>query len=590
MTAASLITGAGNESQSLNQPNTNTQVISFTKPANLAAGQRMVAVIGYQNNSLGNSTVITLPGSGVTWTRISTAYTVLDDANRRPSYVYLSDPVTNPATEPSTYDFTTNGTSARAIGYLCLATGVHTTYPQATATGGGWCTTASATASQSRTIDGFTADIDEVLSIAYVHWQTNSSGPNGTTWTGATEVFDGSTLLTTNTHSELSVATITGTTAGAVTAPVATLGGVLTVANGAGQVVALRRAARFTTTMQTIAHRGIATYVHGAAGQAATEEESIVGIDTMMAANGQTAEACVIGVEFDARLPSDVSTTGRIVLCHDATVDRTSPNGSTGTVALMTTAELEDAGMTFLDDMLDHIMANYPTIPSILVQHETAASTPLVSRIVSVLNGYPAWFRAKIVVMTDDGTFAFSNIRAAGWTGRVGSYGMSAANWATFSGDFATYGTSTDGNSALPVGFTDPGDAAYVTNRSHIATMIGDGYQAGASTIVDVATMDYANHDGVTLMLTDDPARMLSLYDTPMGEGAPDEPAEETTEASGAGGWNGLLAIVKENARTSLAIFKREADTLCPLDGTLLLQGPPSQPGVRYCPWDGWRG
>jgi len=501
MTAASLLTGAGNESLKPYLESSFGQTIVFDKPSNLAAGQRMIAVVGFQNNSLGNSTTLTPPGTGVAWTRLGPVYTQTGDSGRRISGIYISDVVTSPGSEPSTYPFTTNAPSSRRVGALRIASNVHPNYPDAISSA--W-TGSSASTSQDRTLTTYSTALDDILNLAYIHWQTNSSTPRSTTWTNGTEISDQATISTgTATHSVLTEATTLKATAGAVTAPMATLSGTSTVANGAGYMVGLRPADKYTVTTEVIAHRGIATLEHGAANQGATEEESIAGLTTLMSDN-----PLVNGVEIDARLPSDWASTGKVVLCHDTTVNRTSPNASTGTVSSMTTAQLVTAQMTFLDAYLAHIAANVTTLTTIMVQHYTNASTSELTPIVNVLNAQPAWLKARILVMTDNSNFAMDEIRAAGWTGRIGSYGMSAANWATYEPEFAA-------NNA-EVGFTDPGDAAYVTNRAHIATMISDGYASGGSTISNVDTMDLCVADGCSLILTDDPRRALSLYTTPL--------------------------------------------------------------------------
>lgn len=52
-------------------------------------------------------------------------------------------------------------------------------------------------------------------------------------------------------------------------------------------------------------------------------------------------------------------------------------------------------------------------------------------------------------------------------------------------------------------------------------------------------------------------------------------------------GWD-LLSILRSNAQTQ-AYYDQQAPVACPNDGTPLQLGPPSQPGVWFCPFDGWR-
>lgn len=52
--------------------------------------------------------------------------------------------------------------------------------------------------------------------------------------------------------------------------------------------------------------------------------------------------------------------------------------------------------------------------------------------------------------------------------------------------------------------------------------------------------------------------------------------------------WLQLHAILREQAAEA-DYYATQAPAACPHDGTPLLQGPPSEPGVLYCPHDGWR-
>lgn len=52
-------------------------------------------------------------------------------------------------------------------------------------------------------------------------------------------------------------------------------------------------------------------------------------------------------------------------------------------------------------------------------------------------------------------------------------------------------------------------------------------------------------------------------------------------------GWD-LYSTLQEQAQYA-DYYKTTLPVACPNDGTPLLEGPPSQPGVLYCPHDFWR-
>jgi len=49
-----------------------------------------------------------------------------------------------------------------------------------------------------------------------------------------------------------------------------------------------------------------------------------------------------------------------------------------------------------------------------------------------------------------------------------------------------------------------------------------------------------------------------------------------------------LLSTLQEQAQYA-DYYKTQPPVACPNDGTPLLAGPPSQPGVLYCPFDFWQ-
>ena len=51
---------------------------------------------------------------------------------------------------------------------------------------------------------------------------------------------------------------------------------------------------------------------------------------------------------------------------------------------------------------------------------------------------------------------------------------------------------------------------------------------------------------------------------------------------------NDLLSTLQEQGAYQ-EYYATTLPTACPNDGTPLLEGPPSEPGVLYCPHDGWQ-
>jgi hypothetical protein len=54
------------------------------------------------------------------------------------------------------------------------------------------------------------------------------------------------------------------------------------------------------------------------------------------------------------------------------------------------------------------------------------------------------------------------------------------------------------------------------------------------------------------------------------------------------GGWYGLDSTLKEQAQY-IEYYKSMPPVACPNDGVPLKEGPPSEPGILYCPDDGWQ-
>jgi hypothetical protein len=51
---------------------------------------------------------------------------------------------------------------------------------------------------------------------------------------------------------------------------------------------------------------------------------------------------------------------------------------------------------------------------------------------------------------------------------------------------------------------------------------------------------------------------------------------------------NDLLATLQEQAQY-IDYYKSMPPVACPRDGTPLLNGPPGEPGILYCPFDFWK-
>lgn len=51
---------------------------------------------------------------------------------------------------------------------------------------------------------------------------------------------------------------------------------------------------------------------------------------------------------------------------------------------------------------------------------------------------------------------------------------------------------------------------------------------------------------------------------------------------------NDLLSTLRLQASYQ-EYYKSAAPVACPNDGEPLRQGPPSEPGILYCPFDGWQ-
>lgn len=513
------LAGTGNLTSTMYQANTTTVV--GTKPANTAVGDLLIAVPYFQN--AGSGAMLTAPSG---WTRLGPAYATTGDA-RRPSGLYAL-PVKDAAALsvlPSSWTFSTNMGGARAGIIIFRVTGADlNSYKDSESA---WTSLAVPSPSTSQALPSLITAASETLLIGWLYTQ-NSANTGIPTVTGSFTTKLATTFTTTTTsqaNSGLHV-WVEDETAGATGNRSVTFS--IAVPAAAGYVVALKSANTTPPTTpppktpissQVISHRGT---IDSAAD---TTEEQASGLTYL--------PSDINGVEIDARLPSDWQTTGKVFLCHDETINRTSPNGSTGTVSSMTTAQLQAAGIQDLESYLKLLEPR--KMRSILVQHYTPNTVAQLTPIIKILNASP--LKNNIMVMTSasaGATPGFSAIRGAGWTGRLGCYGMTASNWSTYGPQFATY--------TVNCGFTLPGDSNYTANRAHITTMKNAGYETGAST-VNGAAIQQAIADGVTYILTDR-ADSFGAYELPPNNvtttptPAPAAPTPSWTR------WNGTTTTV----------------------------------------------
>lgn len=501
---------------------TGTTAVHSSLKARLIPGDRLVWRGVFQQATAPAYVIPPTPGSGVpTFHEAPTTYAIAADS-RRPSGVWYSDALDAAAIAalPSTLTFSTASLSGRRVSVLRILADSDPTTPIAAASA--W-QDLSVTATQIfRDIKSVDVPHDDCLLEAWAYLMSNAvAAPINSTWTGMTELDDECAALTGTVSNSLFTASTKSVDTGATgTMRVTWPAGSVSSANGyaiAWQGVTAPPAPLATTMLQII-HRGIA-----ASEQPASAEESTAGLDALMAAHPS-----VNGVEIDARLSSD----GVPFLCHDADLLRVF--GVSGTVEGKTAAQLDVIGVTRLSTYLEHA-AQYG-LRRILVQHYTAATQVAIQPIVDVI--LDSRVRHLVMVMTSVGTGpAFAAIRACGWTGLIGCYGITAATWtSTYAAQFATY--------SVDVAFAPPG--AYDSNRALTAAVNGAGYQAGASTEDTSTVMLHANSDGVAYMLTNEPDVWESILEGP----APRTPLRWTDHLNEAldvlGFWTGSALVPLE--------------------------------------------
>jgi len=242
------------------------------------------------------------------------------------------------------------------------------------------------------------------------------------------------------------------------------------------------------TNTQFLAHRGLPL------AEDDIYEESIFGL-TKLPGN-------INGPEVDARKPTDSSSA--YYLMHDPTSNRTNSLGGTNFTAPGTVAQYQATGMTSLAAYLAACEPyGYRTI---IVQAEMDIVSDMLG-LVAICKASP--LRDRILIMTSataGSTPRHAELRTAGWTGRLGCYGLTVANWSTYAASFAA--------SNVSVIFLALGDTAYDANVALIDTAHAAGFQVGASTITPARFADAISR-GVEYILTDYPAEAMATYAPP---------------------------------------------------------------------------
>lgn len=493
MAAPVVQTGAGNVTTAV--AHTATNQITVSKPANVAVGDLLVAWIASQNNS--NTTPPTSSG----WTRpTGTPYNVTGDAGRRPSglfFLRVTDS-TVLAGLPSSWTWAGPTGTGRWGGGIARITGADLSVDPATYVTGAY-NTDSTLAAVARALPGLTVPADDHLLLVGASAQMNAvATPTAVTWSGSlSEAFDICSIASGSVaHQTMSLAFEEADT-GATGTRTATFAA--NPASASGYMVAVPSGTPPTptsTSTRVIAHRATLAIA------ADSTENSVAGLDILAALRRP-----VNGVEIDARLPSDWATTRVAFLQHDPTGARTHPAmGATG-VEGYTTAQLDTFGVTRLSTFLAAVPGRH--LERINVQHYTPANVSQIGVILELIAASPVADRCKLMTSISS-PYAPAEIRTAGWTGPLGTYGSTAANYAgAGDGQASDFTASSIGWAYLPPG-------GYTANRSHAQALVAGGtIKVGASTENTSTVWAQAHADGVDEVLTDNADDWLALYEPP---------------------------------------------------------------------------
>lgn len=247
------------------------------------------------------------------------------------------------------------------------------------------------------------------------------------------------------------------------------------------------------TGVRVIAHRATL------ASAGASTENSVAGLNAITAGCRRPPN----GTEGDVRVSAD----NELFMMHDTTGARTHPAmGSLG-VEDCTAAQLDTYGVTRLTAFL----AAWPGrgMERCNLQHYFPGSnTAAMTKFLQQINASPIPHRVKIMTSIT-GPWAPAQIRAAGWTGPIGTYGSTAANYAgSGDGKAADFPAYSIGWAYLPPG-------GYSANRGHVATLQGAAILVGASTENSSSTWAAAHADAIDEVLVDQADQWLALYEPP---------------------------------------------------------------------------
>ncbi len=219
-------TGTGNLTSDAQA--TNGTTVTLAKPANIANGDLLVAIVTFQN---ANGTPAITPPSG--WTQVSPAVGL---SPLRPSGIYILPVPTASSISATNWTWTTNTSTGRRRGMLFRVTGADlTTQPEVT---GSWFTSGSS--SSSIDLAGVTTTHTNTMLLAMVYTQMAAGGG----YPGFTPPSNMTSIATINTTPDANANTALWAGFEPLTSPIATgtrtVGISPTVASSGGCMIALR--------------------------------------------------------------------------------------------------------------------------------------------------------------------------------------------------------------------------------------------------------------------------------------------------------------------------------------------------------------
>lgn len=321
------------------------------------------------------------------------------------------------------------------------------------------------------------------------------------------------------------------------------------------------------TTGRVVAHRGTL------ASAGASTENSVAGLDVLAA---QCRPGAPISIEWDVRrsLPDAENPNGVLYCMHDEAGERTHPAmGSLG-VEQCTPAQLDAFGVMRLTTGLAAIPGR--RIERVNLQHYFAGSaTATIDLMLANIAASPVASQVKVMTSIS-GPYAPAQFRARSWTGPIGTYGSTAANWAGSAdgkaADFAAY--------AMTFGYLPPG--GYMANRAHVATLQGAGVGACGSTENSSSTWAAMHADGAAEILTDQADQWLALYEPPalVHEGTAALVATHTLTAGADVARVAAAALTATSTLTAAAVVDQPASAALAATSTLTASGTRQQPAA----------